>query len=263
MKSPFSILSLDDALRQTDIEWLSVDIVVTGGKAIPDEMNIPSHILIVDTLDEQTERQLLRYPGKNFIAQIGHGDVNLWGPMLDYKELPEEMVQERIERGIKSGKDLNIIGHLLVGDRFTEQQNFITLEWLIVHLKTVARRDGFSPNYDIEEGNGDQTLSLTEDVASLLANEIVANWSKHSSGDEKIELKRRDNKFFVIISNTTNNSLQNQGLTSLIRRPFIRWGRADTTGLGYFIISLISSYGAIEWTTDYEEGRFLLTLSFS
>jgi len=263
MKSHFTTLYLSEALTQKNIEWLYVDILVTDGQPIPDDFSIPSHVLVIEKDDDSTLHTLLRYPGNDFITKIGHGAINAWGPLLDYEMLPKEMVLDRIQKGIDAGRNTNIIGHLLAGDRFITGKEKTPLEHLVEHIKSTAFREGFTLTINNNIETSSFKLSLQESALLLLAKEIVANWHHHSSGDEKIELKENDKGILLICSNKSDISLPEKHLTALIRRPFIRWGSADTTGLGYFIISLISSYGAIEWTTHYEKGRFLLTLSFS
>ena len=177
--------------------------------------------------------------------------------------MDDELIINRVKRGVSAGKHLNSIGHLLAGDRFINASYTLTLHDFIEKLKATAFREGFSPNSRLEYDIKEIATSLSEEASSLLINEIVTNWHHHSSGEESIEIKKSGDDLLLTCSNKTDIRLPDEHLTSLIRRPFVRWGGADTSGLGYFIISLISSYGALKWTTHYEKERFSLLLSFS
>ncbi len=258
MQTPLNVVTLSEARLLSRDELQMVDIVITDSP-IDEDISLSPHTIVADSDSKETRSRLLRHPGYDFIDKIGHATVNMWGPMYDRSVLPDKLVNQRIDRGVLFGKHVNTIGHLLRKDRriSAERTDAVTLLDII---ETKSAAAGIAPK--VMRKVQASTHSVATELLSIIADEIVNNWAHHSSGNETISIDFDENEVLFTISNRCNIPLPTRGLTSLIRRPFVRWGKADTSGLGYFIISLISSDGVMEWDTQYKDGLFSLTLSF-
>jgi len=243
--------SLDKKLLfETDIFFATPDD--------PDRGSLPRHMLILDGAsdDAQLERMLIRFGGADFLSRLGHDVVNLFSPLLEDRFLSSAAQTSRVEQGVRFGKQLNLIGHLLQEDLAAGEA--VPAEELLFHLTTAARRKNISVTVDRE---GDASFpTVPARFAGPLAEETVMNWSFHSCGEERITLSSGTRT--IILSNATSYAFPYRRLKAVLRRPFQKFGLPEGNGMGLCIIALIADTGGFSWDIAAQDGRFSLSFSF-
>jgi len=249
------VASSRNILRNVDVFFvLESDVKALKRSALP------SHIMILTEVlgPEEIEQRLLLFPGRDFTSRLGHDIVNLFMPLRDYQYLSEETVVERVDRGDRLGKQLNIVGHLMQDD--LEQGPDFSLMEFIFNFKVLAEQSGASVVIDDEFQDEPGFEMKAEKNMLVLMEELVLNWKYHSSGDERVIVDRREKRMTFV--NRTEYDFGFENIKAILRRPFLKYGNNNGNGIGLFILSLCSIRGGFTWDLELKDSFFYLHLYF-
>lgn len=238
-------------LFETDIFFISSND--------PRRKMLPKHLLLLDQAapDEVLERSLIRFGGADFLSRLGHDIVNLFSPLREYELISEATFKTRTEQGVRLGKQVNLIGHLLQEDLPLGEA--VPVEEFLLHITENARRHGRSIVVDHTRDTSSFS-SVPARLVEPLTDEILLNLMIHSSGGEHI-IVSASNRSVAVVNNTPYRFPYSR-IKAVLRRPFQKFGRTDGNGMGLFIIGLIAYTGGFSWDIAAQEGHFSLSFSF-
>lgn len=199
---------------------------------------------------------LLENPGNFFISRIGHDITNLFFPFEHFEYLEDDVIKNRTAQGIKFGKQINIIGHLLQrtvvqGKDPAEINDVIqTVQSLCRKRSIPFRITGSADNW--------HTVLPDSQIFNYVIDEIVSNWAEHST--EGCELEIKGNSF--IFYNYFEGTVDPVRTKAKLRCPFRKKNTGTGAGLGLYIVSLASVKGGFDWDISVKENSFSLSLFF-
>jgi hypothetical protein len=206
---------------------------------------------------EDQEKFILMSPGDLFISRIGHDIVNVFSPFEHFEYLEESMITDRVSQGIKFGRQINIIGHLLQNTK-TWSDNRYDFENFILTIEGMCRKAGIEIKI-INSGRHRIDTIPDADIMNPVIDEIVSNWKMH--GTEKFELEIVSSRE-LIFRNKISSSFNFERAKARLRCPFIKRTNSPGSGLGLFIFSLSSVRGGFDWDISVQENCFYLSLVF-
>ncbi len=206
--------------------------------------------------DEQ-ESYILLNPGPYFLSRIGHDLINLFTPFEQFSYLEEKTVANRLEQGLKFGRQINIAGHLLQNTKFVSE-DLMTIEEFVYTVKTASMKKGVELETEIENNCESEILGQTN-ILNVVIDEIINNCKIHSDGESHLKIKNKKHIFF---SNRFKGSLSPDRAKARLRWPFMKTTESEGNGLGLFILSLASVRGGFKWDINIKENIFSLLLSF-
>jgi len=206
---------------------------------------------------EDQEIFLLMSPGDLFISRIGHDIVNIFTPFEHFEYLEENMITDRVAHGIRFGRQINIIGHLLQNTKHA-QPGFYDFDNFILTVQNMCRKSGI----DIKTANsGKYRIDTIPDTVIMnpVIDEILSNWKMHGSGGFELEIVSNTE---MIFRNDFDCSFNFERPKAMLRSPFTKRTNSQGAGLGLFIVSLSSVRGGFDWDISVKENCFYLSLSF-
>ncbi len=220
--------------------------------------DLPGHLLILqEPLPHDRIAALLEpFPGRDLLSRTGHDIVNLFAPLADHQYLSAQTIARRIERGSRLGRQLNLMGHLLQRDLSTADR--LPQSEFLHQFGTLAAQAKISPAIvRVDEGS---FPLLSERLAAGLFHEIIANWTMHGRGGERVVIDGAART--VTFTNRTDHRFPFKRLKAVLRRPYQKFGNMEGNGLGLFLIALIADTGGFSWDIVWDGSSFSLSLSF-
>jgi len=199
---------------------------------------------------------LLESHGNFFLSRIGHDITNLFFPFEHFEYLEEDVIKNRTAQGIRFGKQINIIGHLLqrtvsVKKDPAEINNVIQTVQSLCRKKSIS----FCINGSVDDWCGD----LPDDqIFNYVLEEIISNWAEHGTENCELEIKDRS----LIFSNFFEGTVDPVRTKAKLRCPFRKKNTGTGAGLGLYIVSLASVKGGFDWDISVKENSFSLSLVF-
>lgn len=205
--------------------------------------------------DDQSS-YLLENPGNFFLSRIGHDITNLFFPFEHFEYLEDDVIKNRTFQGIKFGKQINIIGHML--QRTVSVRNDpAEINDLVQTVRSLCRKKNIQLNVTGETDNWQGTLPENQ-ILNYVTEEIISNWAEHSTGCCELELKEN----FLIFSNFFEGTVDPVRTKAKLRCPFRKKNTGTGAGLGLYIVSLASVKGGFDWDISVKENSFSLSLFF-
>lgn len=206
---------------------------------------------------EDQEKYLLFSYGETFISRIGHDVINLFTPFEHFEYLEPEIITERVSQGIRFGRQINTIGHLLQN---TRQQNtrFYDFDNFIQTINDICRKSSINLTIKGKSSNRIDTIPDTVIMRPVI-DEIISNWVFHGSGDFELEIKSSRE---VIFRNSFKGSFSFERPKATLRCPFTKRTNSPGAGLGLFVVSLSSVAGGFEWDISIKDNCFCLSFVF-
>ncbi|HNW81486.1 MAG TPA: hypothetical protein PKG52_01225 [bacterium] len=205
---------------------------------------------------EDQEAYLLENPGNFFISRIGHDITNLFFPFEHFEYIEEDIIKQRTAHGIRFGKQINIIGHLLqkTGVLKNNRSDFTEI---IQMIEALCRKNKIS--FELQNTN-DWFIDNLPDahVFNYVIEEIISNWIDHGSGGYKISVHDRE----LVFSNNFKGTVDTIRTKAKLRCPFRKKNTGTGAGLGLYIVSLASARGGFDWDISIHEDSFSLSLLF-
>lgn len=215
-------------------------------------------VVVVDreiSRDSQ-EKFLLENPGNFFISRIGHDITNLFFPFEHFEYIEEDIIKERTAHGIRFGKQINIIGHLLQRTSALKN-NPADFTEVLQTVGALCRK-----NKILFETQNPEDLIIKDlpdaQILNYVVEEIISNWTYHGSGDYKISVDY--NK--IVFSNNFKGNVDSIRTKAKLRCPFRKKNTGTGAGLGLYIVSLASVRGGFDWDISINENSFSLSLLF-
>lgn len=217
------------------------------------------HFTVVCDAEIKPEDQsayLLENPGNFFISRIGHDITNLFFPFENFEYIEDDIIKERTSHGIRFGKQINIIGHLLQKTS-TLKNNRADFSEIVQTVSSLCRKNKIS--FEIQ--NPDELIidNLPDaQIFNYVIEEIISNWRDH--GSERYKLSIYDHK--LVFSNNFKGNVDLIRTKAKLRCPFRKKNTGTGAGLGLYIVSLASVRGGFDWDISIHENSFSLSLLF-
>ncbi len=206
---------------------------------------------------EDQEKFILMSPGDLFISRIGHDIVNIFSPFEHFEYLEENMITDRVNQGIKFGRQINIIGHLVQNTKKWSESRY-DFENFILTVQGLCRKSGIEIKIQNPHKYRIDTIP-DADIMNPVIDEIVSNLKMH--GSREFELAVVSNTEMVF-RNDFDCSFNFERPKALLRCPFTKRTNSPGSGLGLFIFSLSSVRGGFDWDISVKENQFCLSLFF-
>lgn len=209
-----------------------------------------------NVLPEDQEHYLLENPGNFFLSRIGHDITNLFFPFEHFEYIEEDIIKERTYQGIRFGKQINVIGHLLqkTGVFKTNPSDFHEMVQIVVSLCTKNKI-----SVEIENPVNITIDNLPDaQIFNYVIEEIVSNWINH--GSENYKMIVHDHR--IVFSNNFKGAVDSIRTKAKLRCPFRKKNTGTGSGLGLYIVSLASVRGGFDWDISVKENSFSLSLDF-
>lgn len=203
------------------------------------------------------ENFILMSPGELFTSRIGHDVVNIFTPFEHFEYLEESVIKDRISHGIKFGRQINIIGHLLQNTKKWSENRY-DFDNFILTVQGMCRKSGIEIKIKNPHEYRIDTIP-DADIMDPVIDAIVSNLKMHGNGGFELDVI---NGKEIIFRNMFDSSLNFNRLKARLRCPFIKRTNSPGSGLGLFIVSLSSVRGGFDWDISVKENCFYLSLSF-
>jgi hypothetical protein len=207
---------------------------------------------------EDQEKFILLNPGLNFLSRIGHDLVNLFTPFEQFEYLDDGVIYDRVATGVKFGKQINTVGHILQGSKFGNIDEILG-EDIAYNIETLAKKSGIKFNMKVNDDFLDKTVSFSECIMDIVIEEIIDNCKNFSKGTVEIMIGKNAE---IVFSNRFDDNLAPCRAKARLRWPFVKSVKSKGNGMGLFLLSAASANGGFKWDIEIKENIFSLYLSF-
>lgn len=206
---------------------------------------------------EKQEKHLLLSTGETFLSRIGHDIVNLMIPFEHFEYLEDGIIIERVKQGVRFGKQINTIGHLIQNTKAI-QATFYDFDDFILTIQTLCRKSGINVKIN---NTGNHRIDSIPDMTIMnpVIDEILANWKMHGKDKFDVDII---NKKELVFRNSFDGSFKFKRAKAELRCPFMKKVNSPGAGLGLFIVSLSSAAGGFDWDISVKDNCFSLSLVF-
>jgi len=207
---------------------------------------------------EEQEKFILQNPGINFLSRLGHDVINLFAPFEQHEYLEKNVLNERVEFGLRFGKQINIIGHLLQNSKIGKHEE-MDPEDFIYNVKTLAQKKGITFKFNEDDTQRAKIIRCPEFIINIILEEIIENCKMHSEGVLNLKIDDFGN---IVFCNTFEVATVKERAKARLRWPFMKGSQSKGSGLGLYILSVASVKGGFSWDIEIKENVFCLSLSF-
>jgi len=251
------VLKSDDL---TDEQLKDVDLLFVKDKSsFLQNKRIGRPVIISDKAIpvSSQEKHILFSTGENFMSRLGHDIVNLFTPFNHFEYLDSDIISDRVDQGLRFGRQINTIGHLLQKDG-RQNGRYCSFDEFVLNFQTLCKKN--SIDFNILKTGADRIDTIPDTaIMNPVIEEVISNWFLHGNGKFEFEIV---NGKEAVFRNSFQGLFNFERPKAQLRCPFVKRTNSPGAGLGLFIVSLSSVAGGFDWDISVKENCFSLSLHF-